>query len=94
MYLMQSLRSAELEKSVTSVQATVAEINGLLASFGFTSSKLAIAGDRNESYAILRSDGTSARHTLSEGEQLSAGAFVPPDLYILSHLDKTNHLAF
>ncbi|TBZ59712.1 hypothetical protein E0H42_00930 [Rhizobium leguminosarum bv. viciae] len=44
---------AELEKSVTSVQPTVAEINGILASFGFTSFKLATAGDRDESYAIL-----------------------------------------
>ncbi|TBZ41637.1 hypothetical protein E0H47_10120 [Rhizobium leguminosarum bv. viciae] len=60
---------AELEKSVTSVQPTVAEINGILASFGFTSFKLATAGDRDESYAILRSDGTSARNTLSEGER-------------------------
>lgn len=60
---------ADLEASVTSVQPTVTEINGILASFGFTSFRLATAGERNESYAIVRSDGSNARSTLSEGER-------------------------
>ncbi|MCM2475674.1 AAA family ATPase [Rhizobium sp. CG5] len=60
---------ADLERSVTSVRPTVNEINGILASFGFTSFKLETAGDRDESYAIVRSDGSSARNTLSEGER-------------------------
>lgn len=60
---------ADLEKSATSVRPTVNEINAILASFGFTSFKLATAGERDESYAIVRSDGSSARNTLSEGER-------------------------
>lgn len=60
---------ADLEASVTSVQPTVIEINGILASFGFTSFRLATAGERNESYAIVRDDGSNARSTLSEGER-------------------------
>lgn len=60
---------ADLERSVTSVRPSVNEINGILASFGFTSFKLETAGDRDEWYAIVRGDGSSARDTLSEGER-------------------------
>lgn len=60
---------AELEKDVTSVQPTVTEINAILTSFGFTTFKLATAGDKEQYYEIVRSDGTSARDTLSEGER-------------------------
>ncbi len=60
---------SDLEASVTSVQPTVTEINGILGSFGFTSFRLATAGDRNESYVIVRDDGSSATNTLSEGER-------------------------
>lgn len=59
---------AELEKQSTSVQPTVTEINAILASFGFTSFKLATAGDKQQFYAIVRGDGSDARTTLSEGE--------------------------
>jgi len=60
---------ADLEKKVTSVQPTVNEINATLASFGFVSFKLATAGEQDESYAIIRADGSDARKTLSEGER-------------------------
>lgn len=60
---------ADLEKQVTSVQPTVTEINATLASFGFTSFRLATAGDKQQFYAILRGDGSDARETLSEGER-------------------------
>lgn len=60
---------AEQEKGVTSVQPTVTEINATLASFGFTSFKLATAGDKGQFYAIVRGDGSDARETLSEGER-------------------------
>jgi wobble nucleotide-excising tRNase len=59
----------ELEKQVTSVQPTVTEINATLASFGFTSFRLATAGDKQQYYAIVRGDGSDARETLSEGER-------------------------
>lgn len=60
---------ADLEKQVTSVQPTVTEINATLASFGFTSFRLATAGDKQQFYAIVRGDGSDARETLSEGER-------------------------
>jgi len=60
---------ADLEKQVTSVQPTVTEINATLASFGFTSFRLATAGDKQQFYAIVRNDGSDARETLSEGER-------------------------
>lgn len=60
---------AELEKGVTSVQPTVTEINATLASFGFTSFKLATAGTNGGYYSIQRGDGSDARETLSEGER-------------------------
>lgn len=59
----------ELEKSVTSVRPTVIEINNILSSFGFTSFKLATAGEQEQSYRIIRSDGSDAGETLSEGEK-------------------------
>lgn len=58
-----------LERSVTSAQPTVDEINGILASFGFTNFKLATAGSRNEQYKIERPDGSDAAKTLSDGER-------------------------
>jgi wobble nucleotide-excising tRNase len=59
----------KLERSITSVQPTVNEINGILASFGFNSFKLATAGERGSLYKIVRSDGSDALKTLSEGER-------------------------
>lgn len=58
----------ELEKQTTSIQPTIDGINGLLSSFGFQSFRLAMAPDA-KSYKLLRSDGTDAKKTLSEGEK-------------------------
>lgn len=58
----------ELEKQTTSIQPTIDGINGLLSSFGFQSFKLAKAPD-GRSYKLVRSDGTDAKKTLSEGER-------------------------
>jgi wobble nucleotide-excising tRNase len=58
-----------LERSITSVQPTVNEINGILASFGFTGFSLKTAGENEHLYAIVRPDGTEAATTLSEGEK-------------------------
>jgi wobble nucleotide-excising tRNase len=58
-----------LEKSITSVQPTVDEINGLLSQFGFTGFKLKTAGEKNHLYEIVRDDGGNATETLSEGER-------------------------
>ena len=60
---------ADLEKSITSVQPTVNDINAILTSFGFTSFQLATAGEQENLYAIVRSDGSNAAKTLSEGER-------------------------
>ena len=59
----------ELEKSATSVQPTVNDINGMLESFGFTGFKLATAPDKDHLYVVVREDGTDATSTLSEGEK-------------------------
>lgn len=58
----------ELEKQTTSVQPTIDAINGLLSSFGFQSFKLAKAAN-GTSYKLVRSDGSDAKATLSEGEK-------------------------
>jgi wobble nucleotide-excising tRNase len=60
---------AELERSITSVEPTVKEINGILGSFGFTSFKLATAGEQRNLYKLVRQDGSDALKTLSEGER-------------------------
>jgi wobble nucleotide-excising tRNase len=60
---------ATLERSITSVQPTVNEINGILSSFGFSSFKLATAGERGSFYKLIRHDGSDALKTLSEGER-------------------------
>lgn len=57
-----------IESQLTSVQPTVIEINKLLTDFGFHSFSLAVAPGEN-SYKLLRPDGTSAYKTLSEGEK-------------------------
>ena len=58
----------ELEKQTTSVQPTIDGINQLLASFGFQGFTLA-KGESGTSYKLVRSDGTDAKTTLSEGEK-------------------------
>ncbi len=58
----------ELEKQTTSVQPTIDGINQLLASFGFQGFKIAKTTS-GTSYKLVRSDGTDAKATLSEGEK-------------------------
>lgn len=58
----------ELEKQITSVQPTIDGINTLLSSFGFHGFKLAKAAN-STSYKLVRSDGSDAKATLSEGEK-------------------------
>jgi wobble nucleotide-excising tRNase len=57
-----------LEVQTTSIQPTIDNINGLLSSFGFRGFKLAKT-DRAMSYKLVRSDGSDAKATLSEGEK-------------------------
>ena len=56
------------EKQTTSVQPTIDGINALLSSFGFQGFKLAKAAS-GTSYKLVRSDGSDAKATLSEGEK-------------------------
>lgn len=58
----------ELEKQTTSIQPTVDGINSILSSFGFRGFKLAKAVS-GSSYKLIRSDGSDAKATLSEGEK-------------------------
>lgn len=58
----------ELERQITSIQPTIDGINGLFSSFGFQGFKLAKAASGN-SYKLVRSDGSDAKATLSEGEK-------------------------
>ncbi len=58
----------ELEKQTTSVQPTIDGINQLLVSFGFQGFNLA-KGASGTTYKLVRSDGTDAKTTLSEGEK-------------------------
>ena len=58
----------ELEKQTTSVQPTIDGINALLSSFGFQGFKLAKAAS-GTSYKLVRTDGSDAKTTLSEGEK-------------------------
>lgn len=57
-----------LERTTTSIQPTIAGINSLLASFGFQGFALAKAAS-GTSYKLVRSDGSDAKATLSEGEK-------------------------
>lgn len=57
----------EFEKQTTSIQPTIDAINSLLSSFGFQGFKLAPASET--SYKLVRSDGSDAKATLSEGEK-------------------------
>lgn len=58
----------ELEKQSTSVQPTIDAINALLMSFGFQGFSLAKTAS-GTSYKLIRSDGSDAKATLSEGEK-------------------------
>lgn len=59
---------AKIESSLTSVKPTVIAINKILKDFGFRSFSLDPACADN-SYRLIRSDGTDAKATLSEGEK-------------------------
>jgi wobble nucleotide-excising tRNase len=59
----------DLKRQVTSVRPTVDAINRTLASFGFSSFRLDVVGERSDMYRIVRSDGSDAARTLSEGER-------------------------
>lgn len=59
---------ATIETSLTSVRPTVIAINKILKDFGFRSFSLDPACADN-SYRLIRSDGTDAKATLSEGEK-------------------------
>ena len=56
-----------LEKSTTSIQPTIDEINELLISVGFECFSLAMAYNRT-GYKLIRRNGSDAKETLSEGE--------------------------
>ena len=56
-----------LEKSSTSIQPTIDDINALLRSVGFESFSLAMADNRT-GYRLIRADGSDAKESLSEGE--------------------------
>lgn len=58
----------ELESQTTSVQPTIDAINSLLMSFGFQGFSLAKTAS-GTSYKLIRSDGSDAKATLSEGEK-------------------------
>jgi len=58
----------ELEKQTTSVQPTIDAINALLLSFGFQGFSLAKTAS-GTCYKLIRSDGSDAKATLSEGEK-------------------------
>jgi wobble nucleotide-excising tRNase len=58
----------ELEKQTTSVQPTIDSINALLSSFGYQGFKLDKA-ENGMSYKLVRSDGSDAKSSLSEGEK-------------------------
>ncbi|MFA5010207.1 MAG: AAA family ATPase [Patescibacteria group bacterium] len=60
--------SSALSRQMTSIEPTVRRINDILRSFGFLSFHLKVAEDRT-SYKIVRSNGSDARQTLSEGER-------------------------
>ena len=59
----------EKGKNITSVQPTIDEINRSLKAYGFTSFSIQPADGQDNHYCIKRGDGTSAKNTLSEGEE-------------------------
>lgn len=67
-YANKAVEIRELERQTTSIQPTIDGINALLTSFGFQGFKLAKAAS-GTSYKLVRSDGSDAKATLSEGER-------------------------
>lgn len=58
----------DLERSATSIEPTIEGINGLLRSFGFRNFSIAKTDD-GPFYKLVRSDGSDAKDSLSEGER-------------------------
>lgn len=58
----------DLEKSATSIEPTIEGINSLLKSFGFRNFSIDKADD-GPFYKLVRSDGSDAKDSLSEGER-------------------------
>jgi wobble nucleotide-excising tRNase len=61
-------RIQELERTTTSIQPTIDGINKVLSNFGFEGFSLQQA-DNGRCYKLVRSDGSDAKETLSEGER-------------------------
>lgn len=84
-----TLKGKELQKHRVSIRPTVDKINQVLKSFGFTNFSLQVTSEDDEThYQIVRSDGTPAKETLSEGE-----ANFITFLYFYFSLDSTTNAA-
>lgn len=84
-----TLKGKELQKHRVSIRPTVDKINQVLKSFGFTNFSLQVTSEDDEThYQIVRSDGTPAKETLSEGE-----ANFITFLYFYFLLDSTTNAA-
>lgn len=59
----------ETRKGITSIQPTVDEINRSLLAYGFDGFSIKPSGASENAYQIVRSDGSPAGKTLSEGEE-------------------------
>ena len=59
----------EKDKTVTSIQPTIDEINRSLKAYGFTNFTIQQSKDDKNKYCIIHDDGTPANDTLSEGEE-------------------------
>lgn len=59
----------EVRKGITSIQPTVDQINNSLASYGFDGFSIQPSHVSENSYQIVRANGTPAGNTLSEGEE-------------------------
>lgn len=80
----------EASRNITSVQASVDDINRRLISYGFTNFKIVESKGHKNQYQIEREDGTIAEKTLSEGEitfitflyfmQLAKGSLSPDNI--------------
>ncbi len=59
---------SEAGKEITSIQPSVDEINNSLKSYGFQNFSICVSEQNKNYYQLKRSDGTSVKDTLSEGE--------------------------
>lgn len=63
----ENIQRQRLERQITSVQPTCNEINAILRIYGFTNFSLKVVNDN--SYILVRADGSEVKDTLSEGEK-------------------------